>query len=213
MSLSETKAFYGTIADRCENQGFQIVYGPPFVEAPVFFIGYQPGPGLKSPEEERRYGSEDGWVSGLGGPSRCEYATENWALAKNMRLMFPQELLERCVGLNAIFVRSPRSQHYRSHVEAKVAAGNRNVLPRQHRKNRGGRAPETRPGLPGTQHWLRYLSLNRSHRHQRVFSKTRWHPVCQSGKKASRNVQEERWHIGLTFSRRTLGEAKPPKLN
>ncbi|HKW34172.1 MAG TPA: hypothetical protein VJN92_14265 [Candidatus Acidoferrum sp.] len=111
---SETKAFYETIADRCENQGFQILLGPPFVEAPILFIGYQPGRGLKSPEEERQYGSEDRW------PSRCEYVTEDWALARNMRLMFPQELLERCVGLNAIFVRSPNAQHYRSRVEAKL---------------------------------------------------------------------------------------------
>jgi len=110
----ETKAFYEAIADRCENKGFQILYGPPFVEAPIFFIGYQPGRGLKSPEEERKYGSEDRW------PSRCEYVTEDWALAKNMRSMFPQELLERCVGLNAIFVRSPSVQHYRSHVEGEL---------------------------------------------------------------------------------------------
>jgi hypothetical protein len=110
----ETQAFYETIADRCENQGFQILYGPPFVEAPIVFIGYQPGRGLKSPGEERQYGSEDGW------PPRSEYVTEDWTLAKKMRSMFPQELLERCVGLNAIFIRSPNAQLYRSRVEAKL---------------------------------------------------------------------------------------------
>ncbi len=110
----ETKAFYETIADRCENQGFQILYGPPLVDAPILFIGYQPGRGLKSPEEERQYGSEDRW------PSVCEYATEDWTLAKNLRLMFPRELLERCVGLNAIFVRSPNTQHYRSNLDTRL---------------------------------------------------------------------------------------------
>jgi hypothetical protein len=69
---------------------------------------------LKSPEEERQYGSEDRW------PSRSEYVTEGWTLAKNMRSMFPEELLERCVGINAIFVRSPNVQHHQSHVGAKL---------------------------------------------------------------------------------------------
>ena len=90
--------------------GFQILYGPPFREAPILFIGYQPGTGLKSPEEEREYGSEDGW------PSVCEFATENWVLAKKMRRMFGRELLQQCVGINAIFVRSPSLEHYREYV-------------------------------------------------------------------------------------------------
>jgi hypothetical protein len=106
----KTKDIYETIPDGPGKLGFQILYGPPFREAPILFIGYQPGTGLKSPEEEREYGSEDGW------PSVCEFATENWVLAKNMRRMFGRELLQQCVGVNAIFVRSPSLEHYRKHV-------------------------------------------------------------------------------------------------
>ncbi len=106
----KTKDIYKTIPDGPGKLGFQILYGPPFREAPILFIGYQPGTGLKSPEEEREYGSEDGW------PSVCEFATEKWVLAKNMRRMFGRELLQRCVGVNAIFMRSPSLEHYRKHV-------------------------------------------------------------------------------------------------
>jgi hypothetical protein len=111
---ADTKLFYKAIAARCENLGFQILYGPPFLEAPILFIGYQPGTGLKSPEEEREYGSEDRW------PGRCEYATEDWVLAKNMRRMFGTELLEHCVGMNAIFFRSPDIEHFRTHIDHKL---------------------------------------------------------------------------------------------
>ena len=34
--------------------------------------------------------------------------------------MFGKELLEQCVGVNAIFVRSPTSEYYRKNVELKV---------------------------------------------------------------------------------------------
>jgi hypothetical protein len=113
----KTKDIYETIPDGPGKLGFQILYGPPFREAPILFIGYQPGTGLKSPEQERRYGSEDGW------PSVCEFATENWVLAKNMRRMFGRELLQQCVGVNAIFVRSPSLEHYRKHLTLELRCG------------------------------------------------------------------------------------------
>jgi hypothetical protein len=75
----ETKKFYKDIfAGKKEDVGFQILYGPPHVEAPILFLGYQPGKGCKTPQQERDSGSEDGW------PPVCEYATENWRLATNM---------------------------------------------------------------------------------------------------------------------------------
>jgi hypothetical protein len=110
----DSKDFYQRIANQCENLGFQILYGPPFANTPILFIGYQPGTGSKSPEEERLYGSEDRW------PSVCEYATEDWPLAKNLRRMFGRELLKQCVGLNAIFMRSPNAEHFRKRVERKT---------------------------------------------------------------------------------------------
>jgi hypothetical protein len=103
---AETKVFYWPIHDDCGQQGYQILLGPPLNEPPLLFLGYQPGRGLKSPEEERSYGSEDRW------PAQSEYVTESWRLAQNLRGMFGAELLSRCVGLNAIFVRSPTMAAY-----------------------------------------------------------------------------------------------------
>ena len=102
----ETKEFYAQIAEDCGNLGFKILYGPPLLNPPILFIGYQPGGGAESYEEELKSGAHDGW------PQVCEYATENWKLAKTLQRMFGVELLEKCVGLNAIFIRSPSVNVY-----------------------------------------------------------------------------------------------------
>jgi hypothetical protein len=72
------------------------------------FIGYQPGRGLLTSEGDLDRKCEDRW------PDRCQYATERWRLAKNMRQMFEVPLLKQCVALNAIFVRSPNIETYRT---------------------------------------------------------------------------------------------------
>lgn len=103
----EAKLFYGEISEgRKDDCGFQILYGPPYFQAPFLFLGYQPGRGIKSPAQERIDGSEDRW------PSRSEYATEDWPLARCLRNLFGQEFIERCVGLNAIFIRSNNIDEY-----------------------------------------------------------------------------------------------------
>ena len=107
----EAKLFYGEISEgRKDDCGFQILYGPPYFQAPFLFLGYQPGRGIKSPAQERIDGSEDRW------PSRSEYATEDWALAKCVRKVFDKECdpkcIEICVGLNAIFIRSNSIDEY-----------------------------------------------------------------------------------------------------
>jgi uracil-DNA glycosylase len=116
----ETNDFYVKImpnlAKNKADLGFQILYGPPFAETRIFFIGYQPGKGTKTPEQERNDGSEDRW------PPICEYATESWRLASNMRRMFGKTLLESCVGINAIFFRSWKIQNYCDHVDADIRA-------------------------------------------------------------------------------------------
>jgi hypothetical protein len=105
---NQTKCFYGRISTGREDVGFQILLGPPFKEAPILFLGYQPGKGCKTPLEERAYGSEDRW------PDVPEYVTECWPLAKCMRRIFDANFLSRCVALNAIFVRSDSvSVYYR----------------------------------------------------------------------------------------------------
>jgi len=88
---------------RLKEAGFQILMGPPHSDAPVLFVGYQPGKGCKTAAQEREYGSEDHY------PEVCEYVTECWALAKCLRAIFDdfdENLLRRSVGLNAIFVRA-----------------------------------------------------------------------------------------------------------
>lgn len=107
----EAQSFYAEIAPACDNLGFQILYGPPVFRPPILFLGYQPGGGRADYAAELKKGSQDGW------PSKCEYATEPWHLAKWLRKMFGVEILERCVGLNAIFVRSPNIETYRKTVQ------------------------------------------------------------------------------------------------
>lgn len=77
--------------------GYKILYGPPHKKCPILFIGDQPGGKVADEKPNERYG----W------PSRCEYATESWTLARNMQSMFGIKLLEQCVGMNANFFRSP----------------------------------------------------------------------------------------------------------
>jgi hypothetical protein len=93
---------------------FKILYGPPFFNPPILFIGYQPGGGAEDCARELLDGAHDGW------PAVCEYATESWKLAYWMRRMFGAELLTRCVGLNAIFVRAPKVEIYRKTVASSV---------------------------------------------------------------------------------------------
>ena len=104
----EAKSFYREISEgRKDDCGFQLLYGPPYFQAPILFLGYQPGRGTKSPLQERVDGSEERW------PSRSEYVTETWPLAKHLRGLFGEEFIERCVGLNAIFIRSDGIDKYR----------------------------------------------------------------------------------------------------
>lgn len=85
--------------------GFEILMGRPFVEAPVLFIGYQPGNWALSVSQARHAGYESDWVEN----EKSQYATANWRLAVRLRGIFGPEnisLLEKCVGLNAIYIRS-----------------------------------------------------------------------------------------------------------
>jgi len=109
----ETQAFYAELAPDHGNLGFQILYGPPVTSPPILFIGYQPGGGLADYEMELANGAQDGW------PNVCEYATAQWRLA-HMQNMFGAETLRKCVGLNAIFIRSPTVERFRKSVDAKT---------------------------------------------------------------------------------------------
>lgn len=76
--------------------GFRILYGPPIVDAPFLFLGYQPGGRAIDCAEHH-----ETW------PETCDYATKEWPLAKQVRAIWGQEVVAQCTGLNAIFFRAP----------------------------------------------------------------------------------------------------------
>ncbi len=87
---------------RCEKDlgehalGFRILYGPPIVDASFLFLGHQPGGQAIDCSEHH-----ETW------PETCDYATEEWPLARQVRMIWGQEVVAQCTGLNAIFFRAP----------------------------------------------------------------------------------------------------------
>ena len=96
---SETAQLYASLTPRlgAAALGFRVLYGPPIVEAPFLFVGYQPGGKVSTAE----LGHHDSW------PSYCDYARADWHLAKRIRDVWGKARVERCTGLNAIFFRAP----------------------------------------------------------------------------------------------------------
>ena len=91
--------------------GFEILMGKPFYEPHVLFIGYQPGDGNMSPLQAREAGYERDWVS----EEKCQFATESWMLARKIRSIFGDNnlhILERCVGINALYIRAKNINEY-----------------------------------------------------------------------------------------------------
>lgn len=128
-----TAEFYRSIAPGMDEAalGYKILYGPPYPRPPILFVGFQPGG--RAPEAARgeAIGERTRW------PPRFEYADADWRLAVNARKIWPVEQLSGCVGMNAVFFRSPKVTTWRSfcisneaeafcqpHVEALVAALN-----------------------------------------------------------------------------------------
>lgn len=108
---SETSGFYAEVSAACGNLGFKILYGPPIHRPPLLFIGYQPGGGPLDCARELANGAHAHW------PPASEYAIEPWRLAKRLRSMFGTERLEKCIGLNAIFIRAPTREKYQKTVD------------------------------------------------------------------------------------------------
>lgn len=115
---ARTSLWYGQMKRRANGAtyGYKILYGPPYVGAPILFIGYQPGGSGNDADKGKQSGERTGW------PEICEYATAKWPLARQMRYMFGEDTLKRCVGLNAIFLRSPSIQEYRRTFDAQARA-------------------------------------------------------------------------------------------
>lgn len=96
--------------------GYKILYGPPHFQPPILFIGYQPGGGVSDAAKGETDGERSGW------PCRCEYSTATWTLARWLRRVVGVETLDRCVGLNAIFLRSRSIKEYERDLDAQTRA-------------------------------------------------------------------------------------------
>jgi hypothetical protein len=122
LDIYKETASASPIAELCrgapQSYGFEILMGPPFKNAEIAFIGYQPGDWELSLEQAREKGFESGWVT-----TECHYHVQQWRLARIMRAMFGAAL-QRCVGLNAVFVRSNNVSSY----EAAVPASTRSAI-------------------------------------------------------------------------------------
>ena len=101
----EAQVFFGQLP-RSRYYGFKILYGPPLFRPPILFIGYQPGGGSADFERETARGTDKHW------PAACDYATQDWSIAKKMQRLFGQEYLAGCTGTNAIYLRSPSIRDY-----------------------------------------------------------------------------------------------------
>ncbi|GBQ09651.1 hypothetical protein [Komagataeibacter rhaeticus] len=94
----ETRKYYSEITETLGEHalGFRILYGPPVVDAPFLFIGYQPGGrGIDCAAHHNTW------------PEVSDYVTQNWPLAKQVRSIWGLDVVERCTGLNVIFFRAP----------------------------------------------------------------------------------------------------------
>ena len=103
----EARDFFDKYAALPKYCGFNILQGPPLFRPPTLFIGYQPGGDHDEGDRERLAGRELKWAS------KCANATGSWRLSKKLQGMFTRPYLEKCVGVNAIFLRSPRIDDYK----------------------------------------------------------------------------------------------------
>lgn len=121
----ESREFFRLI-ERKTDYGFKIFNAPPIYRTPILFIGYQPGGDEVAAQDEINRGSHLTW------PEKAEYATASWKLAREMRSMLGSEIdLNRCVGINAIFLRAPDVKKYKEDVNKKARADVKNFCKEQ----------------------------------------------------------------------------------
>jgi hypothetical protein len=108
---SETAKLYAEIEPQLNGaaHGYKVLYGPPLLRPPLFFLGLQVG-GVAQAE---RGNEQESW------PVVTEYAVADWALAQKLRDIFNDvEFLKTCTGTNANFFRAPSDKIYRATVPA-----------------------------------------------------------------------------------------------
>lgn len=81
---------------------YRLLYGPPLEQAPVMFVGFQPGGG----GEAKDYDEPTTW------PAVCDYAVADWRLARELQAIFGRLQLERSTGVNLVFARAPSKRAY-----------------------------------------------------------------------------------------------------
>jgi hypothetical protein len=108
-TYAATKTFYDEIEPELNGaaRGFKILYGPPYVRPPVFFLGLQVG-GV-APDEIRN--EKETW------PEESEYATASWHLAQRLQSIFGVEFLKKSTGTNINFFRAPNDQVWKTDVK------------------------------------------------------------------------------------------------
>src|SRR5215469_8460914 len=89
---SETAKLYAEIEPQLNGtaHGYKVLYGPPLLRPPIFFLGLQVG-GVAQAE---RGNEQESW------PVVTEYAVANWALAQKLRDIYDVEFLKTCTGTN-----------------------------------------------------------------------------------------------------------------
>ena len=110
----EARDYFDQYAALPKYYGFNILQGPPIVRPPILFIGYQPGGDHNEGERERLRGGEMKWAP------TCANATGSWPLSRKLQGMFTRPYLEKCVGMNALFLRSPNIESYENDFDKTV---------------------------------------------------------------------------------------------
>ncbi len=107
---SDVQRFYDEHPVRIggEDLGFRVLYSPPLPRPEILFLGFQPGGRLGEALESQRLGHREGW------PTFSDYATADWLLARRMRSIWPIDVINRSVGMNAIFFRAPSIKDWNS---------------------------------------------------------------------------------------------------
>jgi hypothetical protein len=109
---TQTAALYAEIAPQLNDaaRGYKVLYGPPLVRAPVFFLGLQVGDVDGGPEQGEREGER------IHPPHVTEYATASWRLARKLQEIFKVDFLKTTTGSNANFFRCANDEDYREKV-------------------------------------------------------------------------------------------------
>lgn len=109
---AETAALYTEIKPQLNGaaRGYKVLYGPPLVRSPAFFLGLQVGDIDGGPEQGEREGERVTW------PAVTEYATAWWPLARKLRHIFEVDFLKTTTGSNINFFRSRGVSTYRTDV-------------------------------------------------------------------------------------------------